>query len=152
MSRSLNLVVLSGHLGGAVDVRATNANEKVASFSLATDEGYRDRDTGQWVNRAAWHRVVTYQAPLVEMLEKQGTKGRFAEVAGTLRYRKYRKAGEDSDRHATEILVDWSGAIRFPVPERQPSETEDMLNQIQSEIDRARESGPVGAGDGDGPN
>jgi single-strand DNA-binding protein len=152
MSRSLNLVVLSGHLGGAVDVRTTNAKEKVASFSLATDEGYRDRDTGQWVNRAAWHRVVTYQAPLVEMLEKQGTKGRFAEVAGTLRYRKYRKTGEVSDRQATEILIDWSGSIRFPVPERVPSETEVFLDQVQAEIDRAREAGTLGAGVGDGPN
>jgi len=86
------------------------------------------------------------------MLEKHGTKGRFAEVAGTLRYRKYRKAGEDSDRHATEILIDWSGSIRFPVPERVPSETEDMLNQAQAEIDRAREAGALGAGDRDGPN
>lgn len=150
MSRSLNHVILSGHLGNAVDIRTTGAGEKVASFSLATDEGYRHRETKEWINRAAWHRIVTYQAPLIDMLESRGTKGRFAEIVGTLRYRKFRKAGEDADRQVTEILVDWSGSIRFPVPERVPSETEDMLNSIQAEIDRARLEADPDAGDEDG--
>lgn len=146
MSRSTNLVILSGHLGKGVDFRTTGGGKAVASFSFATDEGYRNRQTGEWVNRTAWHRVVTYQPPLVEMLQKHGTKGRFAEVVGTLRYRTWRRAGEDADRQAVEVLVEPSGSIRFPVPERLPTEMEEALDGIQAEIDRARAEGTLGAG------
>jgi single-strand DNA-binding protein len=144
MSRSLNLVILSGHLGKGVEVRTTNRAEKVATFSLATDESYRDRETGAWVNRAAWHRIVTYQAPLVEMLEKHAAKGRFAEVTGTLRYRKYRTPGEDRDRQVAEILIERNGSIRFPVAERAPTEIEELLDAVQADIDRAKADGTLG--------
>lgn len=154
MSRSTNLVILSGHLGKGIDFRTTGRDKPVASFSLATDEGYRNRDTGEWINRAAWHRVVTYQPALVEMLRKHGTKGRFVEVVGKLRHRAYRRPGEDADRRVVEVLVEASGSIIFPVPERIPSEMEETLDTIQAEIDQARAGGRLGAdenpGAGDG--
>lgn len=145
MSRSTNLVILSGHLGKAVDIRTTTRSKPVASFSLATDEGYRNRETGEWVNRTAWHRIVTYQPALVGMLRKHGSKGRFVEVVGKLRNRAYRRADEDADRQVTEILVEPSGSIIFPVPERVASEMEETLDGIQADIDRARAEGKLGA-------
>ncbi|MCY4566619.1 MAG: single-stranded DNA-binding protein, partial [Gammaproteobacteria bacterium] len=60
---------------------------------------------GERVEKTEWHRIVTYQPGLVDMLEKHAKKGRLIYVSGTLRSRSWRKEGEDSDRSATEILL-----------------------------------------------
>ena len=49
-------------------------------------------------DRTEWHRIVTFQDGLVEMMEKHAKKGRLVYVSGKLQTRKWRKAGEDSDR------------------------------------------------------
>jgi len=82
-------------------------------MSIATDEGYIDRSTGERVDRTEWHRVVTFQPGLVDMLEKHATKGRLVYVSGVLQTRRYRKDGEDSDRFSTEIRLAPGGRIQF---------------------------------------
>ena len=57
------------------------------------------------MDRTEWHRIVTFQDGLVEMLEKHAKKGRLVYVSGKLQTRKWRKDGEDSDRFSTEILL-----------------------------------------------
>ena len=57
------------------------------------------------MDRTEWHRIVTFQDGLVEMMEKHAKKGRLVYVSGKLQTRKWRKDGEDSDRFSTEILL-----------------------------------------------
>ena len=64
-----------------------------------------ERNSGDKVDRTEWHRIVTFQDGLVEMLEKHAKKGRLVFVSGKLQTRKWRKDGEDSDRFSTEILL-----------------------------------------------
>jgi antirestriction protein ArdC len=66
--------------------------------------------------RTEWHRVVTFQSGLVDVLEKQAKKGRLVSVIGKLASRKYRREGEETDRTVTEIVVDLRGEIDFPTP------------------------------------
>ena len=112
--RSMNKVILVGRLGRDVEVRHLNDGGRVATLSLATDESYKDRNTGDWVDRAEWHRVVTFQKGLIDILEKHAVKGRTTVVEGELRTRRWRKNGEDSDRFATEILISPRGQVQFP--------------------------------------
>ncbi len=83
-------------------------------MSIATDESYLDRNAGgERVDKTEWHRVVTFQPGLVDMLEKHATKGRLVYVSGKLQTRRYRKEGEESDRFSTEILLAPGGRIQF---------------------------------------
>ena len=81
-------------------------------MSIATDESYLDRE-GQKVDKTEWHRVVTFQPGLVNMLEKHARKGRLVYVSGVLQTRRWRKDGEDSDRFSTEIRLAPGGRIQF---------------------------------------
>ena len=82
-------------------------------MSIATDEGYLDRSTGSRVDKTEWHRVVTFQPGLIDMLEKHATKGRLVYVSGVLQTRRWRKDGEDSDRFSTEIRLAPGGRVQF---------------------------------------
>ena len=82
-------------------------------MSIATDESYIDRQSGERVDRTEWHRCVTFQNGLVDMLEKHAKKGRLVYVAGKLQTRRWRKDGEDSDRFSTEILLVPGGRVQF---------------------------------------
>ena len=83
-------------------------------MSIATDESYLDRNGGgERVEKTEWHRVVTFQPGLVDMLEKHARKGRLVYVSGKLQTRRWRKDGEDSDRFSTEILLAPGGRVQF---------------------------------------
>ena len=86
---------------------------RVANLSIATDESYIDRQTGERVDRTEWHRVVTVQNGLIDMFEKHAKKGRLVYVAGKLQTRRWKKDGEDSDRFSTEIPLVPGGRVQF---------------------------------------
>ncbi len=113
MSFGLNRVELIGRLGADVTVNHLVSGGRVANMSIATDEGYIDRNSGNRVDKTEWHRVVTFQPGLIDMLEKHARKGRLVYVDGKLQTRRWSKPGEDSDRYSTEILLVPGGAVRF---------------------------------------
>ena len=109
----LNRAEVIGRLGADVAVNHLTSGGRVANMSIATDESYLDRSSGQRVDRTEWHRVVTFQPGLVDMLEKHATKGRLVYVSGVLQTRRYRKDGEDADRFSTEIRLAPGGRVQF---------------------------------------
>lgn len=112
MSYGLNQVQLIGRVGADAEIRSLAGGGKVANFSLATDEGFRSKETGEWINRAEWHRVVTFQPGLVEVLAKHCRKGRRAFVQGKLQTRKWQDR-DDRDRNTTEVLIVPGGRVSF---------------------------------------
>ncbi|MYL02014.1 MAG: single-stranded DNA-binding protein [Gammaproteobacteria bacterium] len=86
---------------------------RVANLSIATDESYLNKQTGERVDKTEWHRIVTFQDGLVSMLEKHARKGRLVYIDGKLQTRRWRKDGEESDRFSTEILLVPGGRIQF---------------------------------------
>ena len=56
----LNKVMLIGHLGKDPELKYGQSGNPVCSMTLATDEGYTDKD-GNKVDRVEWHRIVAYQ-------------------------------------------------------------------------------------------
>ena len=109
-----NRVLLIGRLGDDVTIHNLASGGRVANMSVATDESYIDRSgTGERIDRTEWHRVVTFQDGLIDMLERHAKKGRLVYIAGKLQTRKWRKDGEDSDRYSTEIILVPGGRIQF---------------------------------------
>ena len=110
----LNNAQLIGRLGADATISHLTNGGRVASMSVATDESYIDRNGGgERIDKTEWHRVVTFQDGLVEMMEKHAKKGRLVYVSGKLQTRKWRKDGEDSDRFSTEILLVPGGRVQF---------------------------------------
>ena len=114
MSFGLNRAEVIGRLGADVTVNHLASGGRVANLSIATDESYIDRNgSGERIDRTEWHRVVTFQDGLIDMLEKHAKKGRLVYVAGKMQTRRFRKDGEDSDRFSTEILLVPGGRVQF---------------------------------------
>ena len=114
MSFGLNSAQIIGRLGADVVISNLTSGGRVANMSVATDESYIDRNgTGERIDRTEWHRVVTFQGGLVDMLEKHAKKGRLVYIAGKMQTRKWRKDGEDSDRYSTEIILVPGSRIQF---------------------------------------
>ena len=135
MAFGLNRVELIGRLGADVTVNQLMGGGRVANLSVATDESYINRQSGERVDKTEWHRVVTFQDGLIDMFEKHAAKGRLVYVAGKLQTRRWKKDGEESDRFSTEILLVPGSAIQFldkpngapasaaPPPAEQPAAT-----------------------------
>ena len=85
----------------------------MANLSIATDESYINRQTGEKVDKTEWHRVVTFQDGLIDMFERHAVKGRLVYVEGKLQTRRWSKPGEDGDRFSTEILLVPGGRVQF---------------------------------------
>ena len=102
MGRSVNKVTLIGTLGRDPEVRYMPNGNAVANLSLATDESYNDKTTGQKVEQTEWHRVTVY-GKLAEIVQQYLFKGSKAYFEGKLRTREWEKDGVK--RYTTEIIA-----------------------------------------------
>ncbi len=111
MARGVNKVILIGNLGADPEVRYTANGNAVTNLSVATDESYKDRNTGQMVPRTEWHRVVMF-GKVAEVAGQYLRKGSKVYIEGRLQTRKWQ--GQDGqDRYTTEIVVDINGQMQM---------------------------------------
>lgn len=102
MSRGINKVILIGNLGADPDARMTPQGSALTNLSIATDESYKDKNTGQMVPRTEWHRVVVFNR-LAEIAKDYLRKGSKIYLEGRLQTRKWQdQSGQD--RYTTEII------------------------------------------------
>ena len=113
MAFGMNRVELIGRLGADVTVNHLASGGRVANLSIATDESYINRNSGEKVDKTEWHRVVTFQDGLIDMLTKHAKKGRLVHAEGKLQTRRWSKPDEDGDRFSTEILVVPGHKVQF---------------------------------------
>jgi single-strand DNA-binding protein len=96
-------MMLIGHLGKDPDVRYMPSGNAVANVTVATNESWKDRQTGENQERTEWHSVVFY-GKLAEIAGEYLRKGRQVYIEGSLRTRKWQdKNGQD--RYTTEIIA-----------------------------------------------
>lgn len=101
-SRGVNKVILIGNLGADPEVRYMPNGGAVANVSLATSESWKDKNTGQPVERTEWHRVVFYQRQ-AEVVGEYLRKGSKIYVEGRLQTRQWEKDGVK--HYTTEIIA-----------------------------------------------
>ena len=99
----VNKVILVGNLGRDPEVRHLESGVPVASFSVATSETYKDRNTGEKKTITEWHNVVLWRG-LAEVAEKYLHKGDMVYIEGKLRTRQWEKDGVT--RYTTEVVGD----------------------------------------------
>jgi single-strand DNA-binding protein len=103
MARGLNKVILIGNLGRDPEVRYSSGGNAIANFSIATSERWKDKNTGDPVEKTEWHRVVAFNR-LGEICGEYLKKGSQVYVEGKLQTRKWQDK-EGQDRYTTEIVA-----------------------------------------------
>jgi single-strand DNA-binding protein len=111
MARGINKVVLIGNLGKDPEVNETGNGNAVANLNLATDESYKDRQTGQLVPKTEWHRVVLF-GKVAEVARDYLKKGAKVYIEGKLQTSKWQDK-EGQDRYSTEVVVDINGQMQM---------------------------------------
>ena len=102
MSRGVNKVILVGNLGQKPEIRYTKDSKPIASFSIATSESWKDKTTGDMVEKTEWHNV-TFFGRIAEVAEQYLDKGSKVYVEGKLQTRKWQDQS-GNDRYTTEVL------------------------------------------------
>jgi len=111
MARGVNKVILIGNLGQDPDTRYTPNGNAVVNLNLATDESYKDRQTGQLVPKTEWHRVVLF-GKVAEVAGQYLRKGSKVYIEGKLQTRKWQNK-EGQDVYTTEVVVDINGQMQM---------------------------------------
>lgn len=104
MAGSVNKVILVGNLGRDPEVRTLNSGDRVASFTMATSETWKDRTSGERREKTEWHRVSIFNDNLVKVAENYLKKGSKIYLEGALQTRKYTDAA-GVEKQATEIVL-----------------------------------------------
>ena len=102
MSASLNKVMLIGRLGSDVKTHLFDDGNSIANFSLATSEYYKNKETGEKVEKTEWHKIVAKNR-LATICEKYLNKGDTIYIEGKLSTRSWDDNG--SNRYSTEIVA-----------------------------------------------
>lgn len=102
MNSLRNRVQLIGHLGQDPELKTIDSGKKVARFTLATDDGYKNSE-GQKVNETTWHNIVAWNG-LADLTEKFLKKGRKVAVEGRIVYRSYEDK-KGITKYITEIIL-----------------------------------------------
>ena len=103
MARGVNKAIIVGTLGQDPEVRYTANGSAVANLSVATNESWKDRQTGEMQVRTEWHRVVLF-GKLAEIAQQYLKKGSQAYFEGRIQTRKWQDQS-GNDRYSTEIVA-----------------------------------------------
>lgn len=101
-SRSVNKVILLGHLGKDAETKFTPGGAAVTRFTVATNRRWKDQQSGEWKDETDWHNVTLWRA---ENLANYLTKGKQVYVEGRLHTRSY----DDKDGKkvwATDVIAE----------------------------------------------
>ncbi len=103
MARGVNKVILIGNLGKDPEVKYAANGNAVANITLATSESWKDKNTGEQVDKTEWHRVVFFRR-MAEIAAEYLKKGSKVYIEGKLQTRKWQdQSGQD--RYTTEIVA-----------------------------------------------
>ena len=103
MAGSVNKVILVGNLGKDPEVRRLESGSVVATFPLATNESYKDKN-GNRVDNTEWHNIVLWRG-LAEISEKYLRKGSMVYIEGKLKTRSWEDQNNQT-RYTTEVVGD----------------------------------------------
>lgn len=138
---SVNKVIIVGNVGKDPEVRTFQSGGRVASFSVATSESWKDKATGERKERTEWHRISIFNENLVGIVEKYVKKGSKVYLEGQLETRKW-KDKDDVEKFSTEVvlrpfrgeIVLLDGKGNAEAPSNEPPAQVSQTNAVDDEI------------------
>ena len=113
MSKSVNKVILLGNAGKDPEIRAMPSGTKVATWTLATSERYKD-NAGNWQDRTEWHNLTAY-AQLAEIVEKFVSKGSKIYIEGKIETHSWQDSRSGEKKSQTQIKVNDLALLGAPL-------------------------------------
>lgn len=104
MAGSVNKVILIGNVCADVEIRRTQSGSPIANLSIATNETWRDKNSGERKEKAEFHRVVIFNEGLCKVAESYLKKGSKVYIEGSIQTRKWQDK-DGQDRYSTEIVL-----------------------------------------------
>ena len=104
MARGINKVIIVGNLGNDPETKYMPSGSAVTNLSVATNESWKDKQTGEQKDRTEWHRVAMF-GRLAEISAEYLRKGSQVYIEGKLRTRKWQDK-QGNDRYSTEVIAD----------------------------------------------
>ena len=101
MGKSINKVILVGRLGRDPELKYTASGTPFCRFSMATDDSWTDKGSGERTERTEWHNIVVWDK-LAEICNNYLTKGKMVYIEGSLQTREWDDQ-EGNKRKTTEI-------------------------------------------------
>ena len=105
MSNSVNRATLLGNVGKDPEIRTMQNGSKVASFSLATSESWKEKSTGERKSKSQWHNIVIFNEGLIKLTESYIKKGSKLYIEGQIETRKWTDQATGQDKYTTEIVL-----------------------------------------------
>ena len=105
MAGSLNKVLLIGRLGADPEIKQMVNGKSVARLSLATNQTWKDKNTGERKEKTEWHRVVVFNEGLVNVVKQYLKKGAQVYIEGQLSTRKWKDEKSGQDKYSTEVII-----------------------------------------------
>lgn len=103
MAGSVNKALLVGRVGADPEIKSMNSGDRVANFSLATSERWKEKSSGEQKEKTFWHRIVVWDQNLIRVIESYVKKGALLYLEGQIETRKYEKDGVD--HYTTEVVL-----------------------------------------------
>ena len=144
MAGTLNKVILIGRLGADPEIKQMVNGKSVARFSLATNQNWKDKNTGEKKEKTEWHRIVVFNEGLVNVVQQYLKKGAQIYVEGQLNTRKWKDEQSGQDKYSTEVviqgynssLVMLGGGNQNSIPSQDSKKKFDDSSQVtQNELD-----------------
>jgi single-strand DNA-binding protein len=101
-SRSVNKVILLGHLGKDAETKFTPSGIAKTTFTLATSRRWKDQQSGEWKEVTDWHNIVLWRS---ENVANYLQKGKQVYIEGRIENRSWEDK-EGQKRYITEIVCD----------------------------------------------
>lgn len=121
MSGSVNKAIILGRLGKDPEARSTQGGQRIVTMSIATEETWRDKQSGERRKKTEWHRVVCFNEKLAEIIEKYVRKGDAVYIEGQIATREWQDQ-QGQKRHTTEIVLPRFGGALTMVASAAPRE------------------------------
>lgn len=137
MKGTLNKVIIIGRLGADPEIKNFSGGMSVAKISVATNDGYKDQQTGEFVDQTEWHRV-TFFGKVVETIQQYARKGSLLYLEGKIKTNKWQDQN-GQDRYTTEIIANnfqfLGGKSDIPTTqyEQKPIANNDDLNNFDDD-------------------
>ena len=109
MAGSVNKVILVGNVGQDPEVRQFQNGGQVCSFSIATSENWKDKNTGERREKTEWHRISVFNEGLIRVVQNYVKMGSKLYIEGQLETRKWQDQN-GQDRYSTEVVLRGFGA------------------------------------------
>lgn len=100
----VNKVILIGNVGKDPEIRSFQSGDRVANFSIATSESWKDKESGEKKERTEWHRISVTNQGLIKVIESYVTKGTKVYLEGQLETRKWTDK-DGVEKYSTEISL-----------------------------------------------